>query len=420
MLYCVKTNVYSKFTKRWVLIMQSRTEMRKRNNRNNLYLIIIGIIVVIAIICGFIIHNQRVAAERSQREYASTHFNPNVTIYGVQVGKLTVNKATAKINKQADNVVFLRNKKIIAEKDDKVQTISQAEVKNIFTKQHTDLPSKQKYVFKSAKIDEAKKSLQKIQNAVVTYKINGQEFKLKADDLIHEVTYKGGKYKFTDVKKLHAKMEAIDQEVKTLKKSYKFTVPTCNKVNGKTITVKNESYGWGIYVKKAVAAVENAFINGQDVVDGSKYIYGEGYSTYAHGYGKSNHGIGKNYVVVSIKNQELWVVRKGKVAVHLTDVVTGTENKSNATPKGVWYIMYKESPSVLRGYNDDGSKYASKVQYWMPFTLSGCGLHDASWRSDWSKSAYLTGGSHGCVNIRPAEIRSVWNNVLTNDAVIVY
>ncbi|MFJ6919929.1 MAG: L,D-transpeptidase family protein [Lactobacillus crispatus] len=400
--------------------MQSRTEMRKRNNRNNLYFIIIGIIVVIAIICGFIIHNQRVAAERSQREYASTHFNPNVTIYGVQVGKLTVNKATAKINKQADNVVFLRNKKIIAEKDDKVQTISQAEVKNIFTKQHTDLPSKQKYVFKSAKIDEAKKSLQKIKNAVVTYKINGQEFKLKADDLIHEVTYKGGKYKFTDVKKLHAKMEAIDQEVKTLKKSYKFTVPTGNKVNGKTITVKNESYGWGIYVKKAVAAVENAFINGQDVVDGSKYIYGEGYSTYAHGYGKSNHGIGKNYVVVSIKNQELWVVRKGKVAVHLTDVVTGTENKSNATPKGVWYIMYKESPSVLRGYNDDGSKYASKVQYWMPFTLSGCGLHDASWRSDWSKSAYLTGGSHGCVNIRPAEIRSVWNNVLTNDAVIVY
>ena len=399
--------------------MQSRTEMRKRNNRNNLYLII-GIIVVIAIICGFIIHNQRVAAERSQREYASTHFNPNVTIYGVKVGKLTVNKATTKINDQADNVVFLRNKKIIAEKDDKVQTISQAEVKNIFTKQHTDLPSKQKYVFKSAKIDEAKKSLQKIQNAVVTYKINGQEFKLKADDLIHEVTYKAGKYKFTDVKKLHAKMEAIDQEVKTLKKSYKFTVPTGNKVNGKTITVKNESYGWGIYVKKAVAAVENAFINGQDVVDGSKYIYGEGYSTYAHGYGKSNHGIGKNYVVVSIKNQELWVVRKGKVAVHLTDVVTGTENKSNATPKGVWYIMYKESPSVLRGYNDDGSKYASKVQYWMPFTLSGCGLHDASWRSDWSKSAYLTGGSHGCVNIRPAEIRSVWNNVLTNDAVIVY
>lgn len=85
------------------------------------------------------------------------------------------------------------------------------------------------------------KEFAKIQNAVVTYKINDQEFKLKADDLIHEVTYKGGKYKFTDVKKLHAKMEAIDQEVKTLKKSYKFTVPTGNKVNGKTITVKTKA-----------------------------------------------------------------------------------------------------------------------------------------------------------------------------------
>ena len=58
-------------------------------------------------------------------------------------------------------------------------------------------------------------------------------------------------------------------------------------------------------------------MNGDTTVDGSKYIYGEGYSTYAHGYGKSNNGIGKNYVVVSIKNQELWIVRKGRVAVHL-------------------------------------------------------------------------------------------------------
>ena len=127
--------------------MQSRTEMRKRNNRNNLYLIIIGIIVVIAIICGFIIHNQRVAAERSQREYASTHFNPNVTIYGVQVGKLTVTRRLLRSINKLIIVVFLRNKKIIAEKDDKVQTISQAEVKNIFTKQHTDLPSKPKIRF---------------------------------------------------------------------------------------------------------------------------------------------------------------------------------------------------------------------------------------------------------------------------------
>ncbi|MCT0191900.1 murein L,D-transpeptidase [Lactobacillus helveticus] len=403
--------------------MQSRTELRKHNNRNNLYLIIIGVIIIIAIIGGVFFHNKKVEAEQRERTFASTHFNPNVTIYGVKVGKLTVNKAMTKINEKADNVIFfLRNKKIISERDANIQTIDKQTVKEYFDKQHTDLINNQKYTYNSKDLSEAKEKLKKMQTASVTYNIAGKKYTLKAEDLIGEVTYKDGKYNFTDVKNLTNKLNDINKEVQTLKKSYKFMVPVGNKAKGRTITVTNESYGWGIYVKKAKVAVEKAFIDGTTELDGSKYIYGDGYSTYAHGYGKSNNGIGNNYVVVSIKNQELWVVCKGRVVVHLNDVVTGTleGGKGNQTPKGVWYIMYKESPSVLRGFNDDGSKYASKVQYWMPFTLSGCGLHDASWRNDWSKTAYLRGGSHGCVNIRPAKIRSVWSNVSTNDAVIVY
>lgn len=402
--------------------MQSRKELRKHNNRNDLYLVIIGIIIIVAIICGVVIHNKKVASEQRERTFASTHFNPNVTIYGVKVGKLTVKKATEKINEQADNAVYLRNKKIISEKNSKIQTIDSATVKKYFDQQHTDLPNKQKYTYKSAALTEAKKKLEQLQKASVTYNIAGQSYALKAADLIGEATYKDGKYQLNDTKNLTAKMNEIDKSVKTLNKSYKFTVPSGTSVNGKTITVTNKSYGWAIYVKKAVAAVEKAFTDGTTTIDGSNYIYGEGYSTYAHGYGKSNNGIGKNYVVVSISKQELWVVRNNRVVVHLTDVVTGTQEggSSNRTPKGVWYIMYKESPSTLRGYNDDGTKYSSKVKYWMPFTLSGCGLHDASWRTDWSKTAYLTGGSHGCVNIRPAEIKSVWKNVSTNEAVIVY
>lgn len=402
--------------------MQSRKELRKHNSRNNLYLVIIGVIIVIAIIGGVFVYNKKVEAEQKQRTFATSHFNPNVTIYGVKVGNLTVAKATDKINKKADNVFFLRNKKLVSERDPKIQTIDTQTVKNYFDKQHTNLPNKQKYTYNSTTLSEAKKNLQKMQKATVTYNIAGKSYTLKAADLIGEVTFKDGKYQFTDVKNLTNKLKDINNEVKTLKKSYKFTVPVGNKTNGKTITVTNESYGWGIYVKKARAAVEKAFINGDTTLDGSKYLYGDGFSTYAHGYGKSNNGIGDSYVVVSIRNQELWIVRKGRVVVHLNDVVTGTleGGKGNQTPKGVWYIMYKQSPSVLRGYNDDGSKYASKVQYWMPFTLSGCGLHDASWRTDWSKTAYLTGGSHGCVNIQPAEIKSVWDNVHTNEAVIIY
>lgn len=329
--------------------MQSRKDLRKHNSRNNLYLVIIGVIIIIAIIGGAFFYNQKIANEKRQRSFATTHFNPNVSIYGVKVGKLTVKKATDKINEKADNVIFLRNKKIVSERDANTQTIDQQTVQSYFDKQHTDLPNSQKYTYKSSQLTEAKKNLTKMQKVAVTYNIDGKSYTLKAADLIGEVTYKDGKYKFTDVKALNTKLKQIDDEVKTLKKSYKFTVPVGNKVKGKTITVKNESYGWGVYVKKARAAIEKAFINGETTVDGSKYVYGDGYSTYAHGYGKSNNGIGNNYVVVSIKHQELWVVRKGKVAVHLNDVVTGTleGGKGNQTPKGVWYIMYKQSPSVI-------------------------------------------------------------------------
>lgn len=214
-------------------------------------------------------------------------------------------------------------------------------------------------------------------------------------------------------------MAKINSEVSTLDKSYSFTTP-----NGSTINVTNKSYGWAINNKTAIPAIEKALGSDTATVDGANYIYGKGYSTYGTGYTTINNGLGKNYVVVSIKEQKLWVIKNGSVAVTLNDVVTGTaqtsSGSSDATPTGVWYIEYKQSPSILRGTNDDGSSYSSKVNYWMPFTLTGCGLHDASWRTDWSKTAYLKGGSHGCVNIRPSEIKKVWDAVEMHEPVIVY
>lgn len=400
--------------------MDSRQDLKRKNKRNNLYLIIGAIVIVIAIIAGFMIHSEHVKGEARARNFATSHFNPNVTIYGVKVGNLTVNKATTKINKQAKNIVHLTNNKVVTERDPEITTITKSEVQKYFDQQHTNMPSKKTYTYAYKELDQAKKKLTQIHDASLTYKIDGKDYDLKAKDLITEASYKNGKYQFTDVKNLTKKLNEINKEVSTLHKSYKIQVPSGTKVKGKTITVTNKSYGWAIYVKKAQSAIEKAFMNGDKSIDGSEYLYGEGYSTYEHGYGKSNHGLGQNYAVVSIKNQEIWIVRKGKVAVHLTDVVTGTNSGDNKTPTGVWYIMYKESPSVLRGYNDDGSKYASKVQYWMPFTLSGCGFHDASWRTNWSKTAYLSGGSHGCVNVRPAEIHSVWSNIIKDEPVIVY
>lgn len=406
----------------WVKIMESRKNLKKYNNRNNLYLIIIGIVLILAVVFGVVLYNHHVESQRQAREFATNHFNPNVSIYGVKVGNLTVAKATAKINRQANNIVTLEKGKVAIERNPSINTIDRQTVRDYFAKQHTTMPNKKNYEYYYTDLESANSKLTSVSRASVTYKVAGKSYKLKANELLNKVIFKQGTFSFINSENLTAKLNKIDQEVSTIHKSYQFKVPVKNKLNSKAITVKNESYGWGVNVKKAQKAVEEAFLKGTTSLNGEDYIYGLGYSTYGLGYNKSNHGIGNDYVVVSLKKQELWIVRKGKLAVHLNDVVTGTENggKGNRTPTGVWYIQYKESPAVLRGRNNDGSKYASPVKYWMPFTLSGCGLHDASWRGDWSKKAYLRGGSHGCVNIKPGEIKHVWHNVVKHEAVIVY
>ncbi len=397
-------------------------DLKRKNKRNNLIILIIGVLIVIGVVGGFGIHNHRVASQAAAEKYARTHFNPNVKIDGVKVGKLTVAKATAKVNKKAENHVQLRNEKLVYSYNTTVPAIDEAETKAFFKKQQTKTPSDQAYNFTTKNLAVAKKKLNALKKAELTYKINGKNYQLKAKDLLNDVSYQDNKYRFGDTSKLTEKLTQIDKEVSTLHKSYKLTVPVGNKVKGKTITVENKTWGWGVYVKKARRLILQAFADGKTTFDGADAIYGVGYSTYAHGYGKSNHEIGNTYAVVSLKKQEVWLVRKGKLVAHLDDVVTGTMegSKGDQTPRGVWYIHYKESPSTLRGTNDDGSSYASPVKYWMPFTLSGCGFHDASWRTDWSKKAYLRGGSHGCVNVKPSEIRKVWNNISKNEPVIIY
>ena len=397
-------------------------DLRKKNKRNNLIILVVGIVIIIGIIAGFSIHNHRVATQTAAEKFARTHFNPNVKIDGVKVGKLTVKKATDKVNKNAKNVVRLKNNKLVYSYSTTSQPIDEQETSDLFKKQQTKTPSDKNYNFTTKDLATAKNKLNSLKKLTINYKINGKSYKLKASDLLNDVSYQNGKYQFGNTSKLTDKLNQIDKEVSTLHRSYKFTVPTGNKVKGKTITVKNKTWGWGVYVQKTRRLLLDAIAKGKTSFDGADAIYGLGYSTYAHGYGYSNHEIGNTYVVVSLKKQEVWLVRKGKLKVHLRDVVTGTMegNKGDQTPRGVWYIHYKQRNATLRGSNDDGSSYASPVSYWMPFTLSGCGFHDASWRTDWSKTAYLKGGSHGCVNVKPSEIRSVWNNISKNEPVIIY
>ena len=118
------------------------------------------------------------------------------------------------------------------------------------------------------------------------------------------------------------------------------------------------------------------------------------------------------YVEVSISKQHMWLYKDGKCIVS-TDVVTGNRYTAD-TPKGYFDMYSRATDTVLVG---DG--YASPVDYWMAF-CGGCGIHDASWRSEFGGDIYKYNGSHGCVNTPYSAVKKIYNNTAYGTPVIVY
>lgn len=274
---------------------------------------------------------------------------------------------------------------------------------------------------KSSEVQNQKKQLQKLLGKQVTYKVENKSYRFTTNSVITKATYKNGKYSF-DTAAANKKIAQINKKQATLGKAFKFKTHAGNVIT----TNRKGTYGWKISAQRAGQTLANALASGKKEASAAQDIYGIGYNTRGTGYGvTSNDGLGGTYAELSITDQHAWFYRNGK-CVFDADVVTGANTAGDKTPKGVWYIMYQQSPSVLKGTNDDGSSYASKVQYWSQFTSTGCGFHDASWRKNWSKTAYLsnsgasTGGSHGCANMHPSDAGTAYHDLQVNEPVIVY
>lgn len=136
-----------------------------------------------------------------------------------------------------------------------------------------------------------------------------------------------------------------------------------------------------------------------------------------------NSGIGQNYVEIDLSRQHLWVYRDGTVAFE-TDIVSGTMNESYYTPEGVYKILDKKQNATLVGDAIPGKKdyytYTQPVSYWMPFTYTGIGLHDASWRGAFGGTIYVSDGSHGCVNLPASAAAQIFNLVEIQEPVVCY
>ena len=131
------------------------------------------------------------------------------------------------------------------------------------------------------------------------------------------------------------------------------------KLVGGKVDVSGGNYGYVLDEKKQLKELIKALRSGEDRE--IKAVFKQ------KGWGSGkNDDIGDTYVEVSISKQHVWYVRKGKTVIS-TPVVTGNVAEGNGTPTGTFSLMYKVSPSTLEGENNDGSKYKTKVTYWMPF-----------------------------------------------------
>lgn len=127
---------------------------------------------------------------------------------------------------------------------------------------------------------------------------------------------------------------------------------------------------------------------------------------------------GISCVEIDLTNQMVYAYN-GSSCVLASQCVTGRVINGHATPAGNYRIYDKERNRTLRGYNEDGSKYASFVSFWMPFN-GGIGLHDATWRTNFNADVYYNYGSHGCINMPYANAEALYNIVYVGMPVYVH
>lgn len=258
------------------------------------------------------------------------------------------------------------------------------------------------------------KKLQELLQHTVEYKVQDQVYSLKASEIIKNASVSKDLKVSIDPGIIKKKITEINDTQSTLGKNFTFKTHS-----GSVVSVKGEGYGWALNVDKETSVIQGAFEKGEKSISAS-HTHGNGWNNEGYGYETiSNNGIGDTYAEVSIKEQRIWVYKDGKLVV-TTNVVTGKHSTNEDTSPGVWYILYKRTPYTLKGSAVGNPNYSIEVDYWAPFTNSGQGFHDASWRKNWADNAYLNAGSGGCVNVPPSVMKSVYDTLSTYDPVIVY
>lgn len=157
----------------------------------------------------------------------------------------------------------------------------------------------------------------------------------------------------------------------------------------------------------------------QEIQSGAQTTREPVYSMRANSYGVND--LGNTYIEVDLTEQYMWYYQDGNV-IFESDIVSGlASDPERKTPPGIFTLYYKKSPDVLRGTKKaDGTySYEQPVTYWMPFN-GGIGFHDADWQPYFGGDRYLTGGSHGCINMPPDKAGELYNIIQYNVPIVCF
>ncbi len=277
----------------------------------------------------------------------------------------------------------------------------------------------------TSKTDEAElqKMLETCNNAALRYITwtmeNGEKEQITPAKLSKWITYKNGKIKY-DMDALANWVEKFCLKYKTVGLDRKVKIHT-----GKTVTIKGGDYGWQLdydktlqQAKKAVkASIEpdttNAYIENPTKTNKKALTFHKEVNYLNTAYQMDtktpeNDWDKKNYTEISLKDQKVYVFRKGKVAFSCR-CISGRPVEGRQTPTGAFFIKEHREKYTLTG-----ADYSTPVTNWVRITWSGTGFHPATWQpwSRWTKDLYLTKGSHGCINLEPKDAEHFYK--LTN------
>lgn len=256
---------------------------------------------------------------------------------------------------------------------------------------------------------------------------NGVKEQITPTEISQWITYKNGSLKY-DNDAISDWIEAFCLKYKTVGKTRTFKSHT-----GKKVKIQGGDYGWQIdytktlkqakkalkkkidkslieaYIAEPTAANKKALTIKKEVLYANT-AYQMNFKNPANDWDK------KNYTEISIKDQKVYVFRKGKV-IFSCRCITGRPVEGRRTPTGVYYIKEHR-----RAYTLTGADYATPVNNWVRITWSGTGFHPATWQpwSAWTKDMYKTRGSHGCINLSVEDAAKIYKLTSYREAVFIH